>query len=99
MKLDEFREKKEKPGSSLGHIQDWVVGRAQHKSVEVAAGDDVAIEREVGNEHDANAFAVYKNGDKIGYLPRETALLLAEPYDRELVYLKGSLTGGDTSDG
>ena len=99
MKVDEFREQMEKPSSSLGHIQDWVVGRTHHKGVEVAAGDDVAIEREAGNEHDANAFAVYKNGDKIGYLPRETALLLAEPYDRELVYLKGSLTGGDTSDG
>lgn len=99
MKLDEFRERTEKPGSSLGHIQDWVVGRSYHKGVAVAAGDVVAIEREPGNEHDANAFAVYKNGDKIGYLPRETARLLAEPYDHELVYLKGSLTGDDTSDG
>ena len=99
MQLDEFRKKAEKNGDSLGYIQDWVVGRSYHKEVEVAAGDDVSIEREAGNEADANAFAVYKNGDKIGYLPRETALVLADPYDRELVYLKGSLTGGDTSDG
>lgn len=46
-----------------------------------AACGDIRLVREPGNEHDANAVAVYVGGEKGGYVPRKKAPAVAERLD------------------
>ena len=65
-----------------------VAGAAQHHA-EALAGENVApgraleLRRDPGNEHDANAIAVYPvgGGEQVGWVPRDLAVELAPELD------------------
>lgn len=65
-----------------------VAGAAQHHAdavgaEDVGAGRALELRRDRGNEHDANAIAVYPaaGGEQVGWVPRELAAELAPDLD------------------
>lgn len=70
--------------------------RRQDILCEVEPGDEVQLEREPHNPHDANAIAVKVRGDAVGYIPREDAAVLAPLLDagRQHVAIVHCIRGG-----
>ncbi len=52
----------------------------------------VDLVREPGNLYDENAIAIYFEGHKIGYVPRETNLILCHILDADLLDLQAEIT-------
>ena len=44
-------------------------------------GDEVLLQRELDNQHDVNAIAVYKDDEHIGFISRDRAAWLAPTLD------------------
>lgn len=73
-------------------MQRQVAGLSYHVNVEqlreFTVGADVTMVREPTNPHDSNAVCLHYHGEKIGYVPRSDALLVAalmdNGYDRVL---------------
>ncbi|HUQ73985.1 MAG TPA: HIRAN domain-containing protein [Burkholderiales bacterium] len=49
---------------------------------ELRVGDELALAREAGNPHDANAVSISWRGRKLGYVPRKDNAVLAWSLDR-----------------
>jgi len=71
----------EKKGIKLGTFK--AAGFQHHAGVDSAfePGEEIELRREVDNAYDRRAVALYRSGEKIGYLPRSDNKVIANMLD------------------
>ena len=75
----------------VGDIPSNVAGWYYHQAT-VLPGEYVGLVRDPGNPYDANAIAVHNSqGQKIGFVPRQQAAILAPHVDSLAIILAGRL--------
>jgi len=74
------------PGPFLSLLNSRVAGFQYHAGENlwqaIAPGDELWLLREPGNPHDRQAVALFREGCKIGYVPRRDNTVIAQLLDR-----------------
>lgn len=64
----------------------------------LSSGDRLRLVAEPSNSHDPNAIMVFKDRDRIGYIPKDTAKMIKEEFkDHDIRATVSEVTGKDKS--